>query len=293
MSQEISVAHVQQYKSNVIILSQQKGSRLSGCVRNDGEVIGKRAYFDRIGAVSATKKTTRHGDTPLTDTPHSRRSGVMFPYQWADLIDKSDKVRMLIDPTSSYTINAVNALGRSKDTEIISALDGSSYEGESGETVTPFPAGNIVASDFGETPGTHVGLTLKKLIESKRLFQSFDVDPQDDWYIAYGNKQLSDALNINQLTSSDYNTYKALVDGKVTTFMGYTWVPIELLNKVGDYRHVLIWAKSGAGLMIGEDITVDVGPRRDKSNSTQVYVEADIGSVRVEDAKVIRILCKE
>jgi len=291
MSQQISVAHVQQYKSNVLILSQQKGSRLSGCVRNDGEVVGKRVYFDRIGAVAATKKTTRHGDTPLTDTPHSRRSGVMFPYQWADMIDKSDKVRMLIDPTSSYTQNAVNALGRSKDMEIIGALDGSSYEGESGETTTVFPAGNIIPVNFPS--GGDTGLTLGKLIESKRLFQSFDVDPQDDWYIAYGAQQLADALAISQLTSSDYNTYKALVDGKVTTFMGYTWVPTELLNVVNSERHVMIWAKSGVGLIVGEDISVDVGPRRDKSNGTQVYVEADIGAVRVEDAKVIRVLCQE
>jgi hypothetical protein len=41
-------------------------------------------------------------DTPLAETPHSRRMVTMDHWEYADLIDDSDKVQMLIDPTSSY-----------------------------------------------------------------------------------------------------------------------------------------------------------------------------------------------
>ena len=45
----------------------------------------------------------------------------MVDYEYADLIDKQDQVRTLIDPTSSYAQAAAFALGRAMDDEIISA----------------------------------------------------------------------------------------------------------------------------------------------------------------------------
>ena len=57
-------------------------------------------------------------------------------YEYADLIDNQDKVRTLIDPTSSYAIAAAYALGRAVDDEIITAVTGTAYTGETGSTST-------------------------------------------------------------------------------------------------------------------------------------------------------------
>jgi hypothetical protein len=38
---------------------------------------------------------------------------------------------------------------------------------------------------------------------------------------------------------------------------------------------------------------VDVGPRRDKRNSIQIYVSASFGSSRMWEEKVIRVKCDE
>ena len=103
MSSQITEAFVQQYSNNVQMLSQQKGSLLRGVVDVES-VVGKHAYFERIGAVSAQKRVSRHSDTPQIDTPHSRRRVSMADYEWADLIDQQDRVRTLIDPTSSYAL---------------------------------------------------------------------------------------------------------------------------------------------------------------------------------------------
>ena len=51
-------------------------------------------------------------------------------YEYADLIDSQDRVRTLIDPTSSYAIAAAYALGRAVDDEIIAACTGTAYTGE-------------------------------------------------------------------------------------------------------------------------------------------------------------------
>ena len=83
MSIEITTAFVEQYKSNVFHLAQQKGSRLRDTVKLE-TVNGKSHFFERIGSVAAEKRTSRHADTPRMDTPHSRRKVTMDDYegQW-------------------------------------------------------------------------------------------------------------------------------------------------------------------------------------------------------------------
>jgi len=73
MSSQITTAFVDQYNANIMILSQQMGSRLAPCVRNESQR-GDKAFYDQIGATVAVDLNTRHQDTPQIDTPHSRRS---------------------------------------------------------------------------------------------------------------------------------------------------------------------------------------------------------------------------
>ena len=111
MSSQITTAFVQQYSANIQMLSQQMGSLLRDKVRQES-VVGKNAFFDQVGSVTAQLKTSRHSDTPQIDTPHSRRRVSLADYEYADLIDQQDKVRLLIDPTSSYAQAAAFAMGR-------------------------------------------------------------------------------------------------------------------------------------------------------------------------------------
>ena len=122
MSTQVSTAFVNQFSSNVQLLSQQMGSLLRSCVSEES-VTGEKAFFDQVGSTAAQKRTTRHGDTPLMETPHSRRMVTIDTYEWADLIDDADKVRMLIDPTSTYA-RAAAAAGRGGDPLEQAAGDG-------------------------------------------------------------------------------------------------------------------------------------------------------------------------
>ena len=121
------------------MLSQQKGSLLRGTVDTES-IVGKNAFFDQVGVATAVKRTTRHGDTPQIDTPHSRRRVSLVDYEYADLIDNQDKIRTLIDPTSSYALAAAYALGRAQDDEIIAAASGTAFTGETGSTSTVLPS---------------------------------------------------------------------------------------------------------------------------------------------------------
>ena len=110
MSTQITTSFVEQYSSNVQMLSQQMGSKLRGAV--DVETIrGKNAFFDQIGATAAVARTTRHGDTPQVNTPHSRRRVSLADYEWADLIDDLDKVRIGAQNPNDQFIQTIDVTG--------------------------------------------------------------------------------------------------------------------------------------------------------------------------------------
>jgi hypothetical protein len=289
MSTQVTTAFVQQYSANVQMLSQQMGSRLRDAVRIEN-VVGKNAFIDQIGVATAQARTTRHADTPQIDTPHSRRRLTLADYEYADLIDDQDKIRMLIDPTSSYAKAAAAAMGRAMDDVVIAAALGTAATGETGSgsaTIT-----NSIAN--GNT-----NLTLAKLREAKYMLDSGDVDPSIQRYIAVGPSQIQALLADTTVTSSDFNTIKALVQGELDTFMGFKFIMTNRLTTADDgaeadqIRNCFAWAEDGITLGLGKDVSARIDERADKSYATQVYYCMSLGAVRMEEAKVVQIDCDE
>ena len=286
MSNQITTAFVQQYSNNVQMLSQQKGSLLRNTVDSE-TIVGKNAFFEQVGQAVAQKRTTRHADTPQIDTPHSRRRVSMVDYEYADLIDKQDQVRTLIDPTSSYAQASAFALGRSMDDEIIASVSGNAFSGETGSTTVPLPSAQKITES-----GTD-GLTLAKLRSAKEKFDSASVDPSIQRYIIVGPKQISDLLNTTQVTSSDFNTVKALVNGEINQFLGFTFVTSNRLSLASSKRLCLAYAGDGIKLALGQDIMTRIDERSDKGYATQVYVCMTMGATRMEEEKVVTIEAHE
>ena len=286
MSSQITTAFVQQYSNNVQMLSQQKGSLLRGSVDTES-VVGKNAFFDQVGVATAVKRTTRHGDTPQIDTPHARRRVSLVDYEYADLIDNQDKVRTLIDPTSSYAQAAAFALGRAQDDEIIAAISGDAFTGETGSTTTALPSAQKITES-----GTD-GLTIAKLRNAKEIMDSASVDPSIPRYIVVGPKQISDLLGTTQVTSSDFNTVKALANGEVNTFLGFNFIVSNRLSIGSSKRLCLAYAMDGVKMAIGQDLMTRIDERADKGYSTQIYVCQSIGATRMEEEKIVTIQAHE
>lgn len=306
MSQQITEARVLQFNANVFHLSQQKGSRLQDKVRKESQK-GKAQFFDRIGQVEAQKRVGRHSSTPQMDTPHSRRMVTMEDYEWADLVDDQDKIRMLIDPTSEYAMAAAWAFGRTKDTVIIDAALADAYGGEDGKTLVAHP--NMYK--YAANDGTNFsGLNIKTLRAIKRKFDEAEVE--GDRHIAVTAKQIENLLGQTEVTSADYNTVQALVKGEVNTFMGFNFVRLEKLktvpagvtaspttgevgsgSSISGARSCLAWVTDGILMSVGEDFVTKIDPRVDKGYSTQVYARMSIGGTRMEEPKVVEIMCTE
>ena len=285
MSNQITTAFVQQFSANITTLSQQQGSILRGAVRQES-VTGEKAFFDQVGSTAAVKRTSRHGDTPLVETPHSRRMVTMDSYEWSDLIDDADKVAMLADPTNVYAQSASFAIGRAMDDAIIEAATGTAKTGKSGGTSTTLPSGQQIAAGSAD-------LTIAKLIQTRKIFSQNSVDPSIPLNIVVGPEQIESLLNTTQVTSSDFNTVRALVSGQVDTFMGMTFHISNRLAKSGNNRTCFAFASDGITMAVGKDVMARIDERADKSYSTQVYYCATFGATRMEEEKVVQILCDE
>ncbi len=287
MSTQITTAFVNQFSANIQMLSQQMGSLLRNAVDVE-TVTGEKAFFDQVGSAAAVQRTSRHADTPLIDTPHSRRMVTMSDFEYADLIDDQDKVRLLVDPTSTYSRAAAAAMGRAMDDVIISAALGTALTGKDGGTSTAFAtATNQIAA--GAT-----GLTLAKLIQAKEILDAGDVDPSIPRYIAVSPKQISNLLNSTTVTSSDFNTVKALAMGEINSFVGFNFIVTNRLGVDGSAaRRVIAFAMDGIKLAIGREPTARIDERADKSYATQIYYAMTLGATRMEEKKVVEVLCTE
>ena len=289
MSFNVTTHFVQQYTTNIQLLLQQKGSKLRDAVMTNSYVGKAAKAVEQIGAVNPVKNQGRHSDTPLISTPADARWVFPNDYDWADLIDDQDKLRMLIDPTSSYIQNGVYALGRAQDAEILDAFFGTAKTGENGSTSTSFDSGQVVAVGTGSSAAT--GLNIAKLRAAKKLLMANNVDIENDpLYCAITAADHDALLNEAQVISMDYNAKPVLVDGRVTSFMGFNFIHTELINTdASGYKRLPVWAKSGMHLGMWNDIKTSVDRRADKRNSYQVYVTGTYGATRLEEKKIVEI----
>lgn len=282
------------YNYAVSLNMQQKGSKLSSCVREE-EQSTERYFYDQIAPTEATDVTSRHSDTPLIQTKFDRRLISLITSDWGDLIDRDDQLYFLSDPTSAYALNAAYALGRKKDQRIIEAALGNAYCGAKGENKVALPISQVIGVDYTEKEKSDTGLTVEKLRMARQILDDADVDDGEEQYCVVTAKQVSDLLKTVEVTSEDYNTVKALVEGKVNTFMGFTFKRISsnLLPKKETARNIFCFAKSGLLVATNGDIKTDISTRLDKRMATQVYASISCGATRMDEKKVVSILCKE
>jgi len=301
MSVQITTAFVDQFKANIMLLSQQKESKLRGVCRME-DMTGDTMYVERIGATSMQPKNVRHGNTPQIDTPHSRRKLTVEDYNWADLIDNTDKLKMLIDPESTYAQNAVMAANRQIDDVIIAALYGAAYGGHTGGTTilnsavgecrlvrsdgTIAPAGGLMTA-VTETP-----LTIAKLLTCKQLLDDAEIDEARQRYFLCNPYNINQLLNTTEVKSADYNTVRALAQGQLDTFMGFKFIKHTRLPVSAEDTGAtssFAFAQDAIVLSIAEEPMVRIDELPTKCYSVQVYVEQSLGATRVEGPAVVEI----
>ena len=287
MSNQITTAFVKQFTDGITLLQQQMGSNLRRGVSVTSGITGDRAFFDQVDATSMSAIGSRHGDTTYTDTPHKRRMVILAAFDVADLVDRPDMVRTLNDPTNSYVRSFASAAGRQIDDTILDAFDGTASTGVDGSGSDTFDT-----TDFQIAAGG-AGMTLAKLREAREKLESAEnvEDGMDhEWFIVINAKGRQDLLGDTTLTSADFNTVRALVNGQIDQFMGFTFLKSQRLPLSGSDHIGFAWVKSSMKLAIGQEPKgfIDVLPG--KRHSTQVRYEMDIGAVRMDQKGVVQVI---
>jgi len=224
--------------------------------------------------------------TPNNDPNLSRRMATMVDYHDARLLDRGDELRMLSDPRSAYTIAAASSLGRQIDQVIANAIIGTANYGETGSSTVTL--GTSLISGISHIAGTPATLTIARLITAKQILDLEDVDPDDRFIVIspYGLQQL---LNTTQATNADYNTVKTLVQGQIDTFLGFKFIVSNQLSTAGTITTCFAMQRYGFALAMNSEPIVRTDERTDLSYSWQVYYELNIGGVRLEEERVVKI----
>ena len=305
MSVNIPQHYVVQFATNIQLLLQQKGSKLRDTV-TVGSYSGKQASpVDQVAAIAAQKVSGRFNPMSRVDAAVDRRWVYPQDYDLPQLIDTFDKLRLLIDPTSTFVTNATYAMGRAMDDEIIASYFGTAQVGEQGGTARTF--GTALTTAGGQNVGVSVGgttsgLNVAKLREAKKRLMQNEVDTDNDPLICVVTAtQHDNLLNEIQVISADFNRQETpvLKEGKLERFLGINFVQCERLtlgtdDAAGTSRAIPLYAKSGMHLGVWNDIQNDLRQRPDLQGLPyQAYTWGTFGATRLEEPKIVRVWCRE
>lgn len=282
-----------EYAANMGLLLQQEQSKL----RQTVTVQSVRGYdvslIDQIGERNPQAVTTRHADTVTKDSPTDRRWVKPTKYTDAELFDTFDLIRQNVDPRSQAMQAFKAGFNRKMDDVIIEGFTSSNRTGQEGGTSTSFTAGNIVANG-----GTN--LTVDKLQDVHQLALEADYDPDTEpLQCIISPAGLRNLLDSTEVTSSDFNSVKALVRGEIDTFMGMRFTIHNRLPGSTNYQgslslsanihRALVYPASAVTLATWEEPMAKVSERNDKNHSFQIYWEMGIGACRLDEAKCFAI----
>ena len=274
----------QQYGRNIMMLAQQKYSKLYTNVMLKTDINGKTFFQDQIGEWSMATKGSLNPDTPENDPNFARRMGTIITKNDNRFLDRSVNLQIMSDPKAPMAMSAGSSIGRTIDDELIDAALGNSFSGETGATAVPLPAGQIILNG-----GTN--LTFAKVKQAKQKFDDNNVE-EEDRYFVISPAGVTKLLDDTNLTSSDFNTVNAINAGtmpKDAVWMGFKWIISTRLDTAANITSGFAFHKYGLCLGMTEMPFVRTDERKDKSYSWQIYYELNLGGIRLEEDRVVQV----
>lgn len=181
----------------------QGKAMLVGAVRQRRGVEGSTVKFPKVGRGVATPRIGQTDVTPL-NVGFSNVTVTLEDWVAAEYSDIFSQQKVNFDERNELVQVLGNAIGRRQDQIVIAALQGSG---------TSLAVGNDVG-------GTDTNMNVAKLRQAKGLMDKNNVPPTDRHILIHSNG-LQSLLAETAVTSTDFNTVKALVSGELNTFLGF------------------------------------------------------------------------
>ena len=317
MAYSVDTAWFNMYEDSISLLSQQLNSVLENTGKV-GEAKGEYKYFDRIGSVAMSTRSSSNEATSFTDVTHDKRVVNFADYALNMYVDDvRDLKRMLTDPTSAYVTNAVAAYKRTIDSVINTAILGTATTGKGvGGTfgsqafsnnyvldvkyVTNDPVGD---GNGTGTYGTDSGFTLAKVLKAKSLLLGgHGINSGDQIYCVIGEQEEIELFGINEFKNADYvdPTKKAFELGIDPNGYIKNWLGINFLRYTGltetdpagadnHYRSCYMYTTSGLGIVKDAAPRVVIQRNPERNMAYTINVQGSVGAVRLEEEKVVEI----
>jgi len=237
MGMQISNVFIDSFDAEVK-LAYQADKALRDTVRVKTGVIGSTHRFPVAGSGVATEHN-RGNDVIAMNASRDKVTATLTDWDAFDYEDIMDIEKINFDDKKIIANNTAKAIGRREDQLIIDALD-------TGSTTT-VGDGNAAFS-------------LILVQSAARTLDALNV-PSEDRCIIYTAKQKEQFLGSTTVTSSDFNTVKALVAGDIDTFYGFKFITVGarteggLPRPAGVEQDCYAYHKQAIGLAIGKDMT--------------------------------------
>lgn len=293
MADEIIKIFRNAYKNGFLLEAQQTLSKLQPFVQNES-VEGEKWFVDRMLKTTTSSGITtspaRHADTAFTDYDFQRRTIVPVEKIYSVLLDKIDQLKTIQDPKGNLIQDGIRLFNRTKDDLLITAATGTALTGVAGGTSTTLPNAQIITTTSG------VGLTKAKVNEMDEIFNSNDVDMDDEKYLVIGPKQLTDLRGITEFTSMDYSLGHPMGEGVLPKVLGYNLIVSSRLTLGSNERVCFAFSRGALALGMGagdQSMETMLELYQPKNYNWHVFARMFCGATRLHEERVVRINCWE
>lgn len=207
MSQQLTSNAIAQFDSVVKHAYAGMGKLRTTCRVRTG-VVGSTHRFPKMGKGTATQRIPQTDVVPM-NIAHTNVTATITDWIAAEYTDVFDQQKVNYQERSLLAHVIAGGITRREDQLIIDALDASGTS-------------NTVA----DTIGGNDGMNVTKLRKAKRLLDAGGV-PSTDRHFVHGAIELEQLLGLTDTTSADFNTVKALVNGEMSSFLGFMFHMVE------------------------------------------------------------------
>lgn len=257
----------------------QASAVLRPAVRIRSGVEGSTYKFPKIGKGVAQVRIPQTDVTPLNVT-YSQVTATLSDYIAAEYSDIFMQAKVNFDERRELVKVVSNAIGRRQDQLILDALTASSA--------------TSVSNDIG---GTDTNMNVAKLRSAAQTLNTNNV-PMDGRHIIIHASSLASLLSETAVTSSDFNTIKALVQGEINTFLGFTFHVLGdrteggLIKDASNDRTCFAFHKDAVGLAEGIAPKTEINYVPEKT-SFLIASMFSAGAVAIDDEGIVKIVCRE
>jgi len=277
MAINVSTAFVDLFDSEVK-QAYQAESVLRGTMRTRAGVAGNTVKFPTIGKGVATLRVPQTDVTPLNVT-YGQVTATMEDYIAAEYSDIFQQSHINFDERSELVQVVSKSIARRMDQIMIDALNAAS-----GTTA--------VATGIG---GTTTNMNIEKLRATAKAMNQNNV-PSEGRHLLMHASQLDALLGETEITSQDFASVKALVQGEINTFMGFKILTVGDRDEGGlpkpSTRTCFAWHKDSMGYAesMAQKTEVNYVPEKTSFLVSSMF---SAGSVSIDGAGIVKIACTE